>query len=234
MKQETCENCIEKRKQECIGSKNNQICELFKPAPNISQDTKDNWPKLGDASYIRYKKSGHSAYLHSYKSSHKQISHSHVTQTTNLQNGTISPPTVPKPTHNPIKRVFFFCSTYSFDKITPIEFTVLVSRKDGLAVRIKRSFTKIIDVVCMEPNKLELIFRKLELISLPTQRNFGTNSTNADFWKLDIDGTKYLGYLTQPDFVEKIKKIINYDCLYRKYFIAMRELDQTFCSWYNQ
>jgi hypothetical protein len=50
---ETCKNCMEMRKGECIGKQS--ICEFFRYAPNISKEELDNWPKYGDATYFRMK-----------------------------------------------------------------------------------------------------------------------------------------------------------------------------------
>jgi hypothetical protein len=50
----SCKNCIEMRKQECVGE--DTICQFYRYAPSISIAEMENWPKYGDASYYRFGK----------------------------------------------------------------------------------------------------------------------------------------------------------------------------------
>ncbi|MBD5086303.1 MAG: hypothetical protein HDT32_02960 [Clostridiales bacterium] len=49
--QYTCLDCIENRNGNCFGE--NKTCIDFKYAPTVSQETMDNWPKTGDATFMR-------------------------------------------------------------------------------------------------------------------------------------------------------------------------------------
>lgn len=48
-----CYDCMEMRRGDCFGQK--RPCEFFRPAPSVSREEVNNWPKYGDATYYRLK-----------------------------------------------------------------------------------------------------------------------------------------------------------------------------------
>ena len=49
--QQKCENCMLNIKGECFGRK--AICEDYSYAPQIDEEIRKDWPKIGDATYYR-------------------------------------------------------------------------------------------------------------------------------------------------------------------------------------
>lgn len=46
-----CSDCLLQRRGDCFGQK--QACEDFKYAPSHNKELEDNWPKYGDATWLR-------------------------------------------------------------------------------------------------------------------------------------------------------------------------------------
>lgn len=49
----TCKNCMVMRRGDCFGEQN--ICEMFRYAPTVSEEETKKWPKYGDATLYRMK-----------------------------------------------------------------------------------------------------------------------------------------------------------------------------------
>lgn len=47
----TCKDCFLQRSGYCFGKL--KICNQFDYAPTIDEETKSNWPTVGDATFIR-------------------------------------------------------------------------------------------------------------------------------------------------------------------------------------
>lgn len=64
-----------------------------------------------------------------------------------------------------------------------------------------------------EKNTLDILkaFEKLEKIKFPTQTKFIEKGCDGYGWILNVDDTRYEGYLTSPKFLEKVLKIIKFD-----------------------
>lgn len=54
------------------------------------------------------------------------------------------------------------------------------------------------------------IFRNIEKVKFPKQTNYDYGGCDGDAWELELDNSKYEGYLIIPDFLKEILEIIKF------------------------